>query len=621
MGVLVIIILTPVFDVRFFPSGDVTSYEVRGESAGKERAPIDPPSQYGGLKVLSSQWLACNATSPAAPGVAPLPRAPGLMPGAACAASFADAVTWYAGTAAGLTRLEVGGHDLAPAFSLPATPLWVRREEMFSVTLPAASAAATPLASAAFERRWAATFQAVLNLCRTAFLCSLLALSIYFFSHDAERLVLQPIQRMVSKVEAIAANPLAAMSDDGSRGGSAVPLADRCLQLQAGGGRAKAKEGRNYETFVLERCITKICSLMAVGFGDAGAEIIAENMRTGGALNPMVPGKKILAIFGFCDIRQFTDATEVLQEEVMEFVNSIASVVHSEVARHGGSANKNIGDAFLLVWKFPPECSPEDVTALATGGTPKDPAVAAAAARVADSALAAFVLINAALRRSPKMAAYAANPRLAARMPGFRVRMGYGLHVGWAIEGAIGSLFKVDASYLSPNVNMAARLEAATKQFDVPLLLSEDFVRLLGPAGRAACRPIDRVTVKGSAKPLGLHVFDADPDFLPAADPAGCEPVPREPGVDELTTHPDIVAMRGTVDPGFLARFALGYAAYAKGDWAEAARVLEGTVGARPGPGGVAKMDGPSRTLLGVMAAHGNRAPPGWQGFRELTEK
>jgi class 3 adenylate cyclase len=33
----------------------------------------------------------------------------------------------------------------------------------------------------------------------------------------------------------------------------------------------------------------------------------------------------------------------------MEFVNSIAQIVHTSVARHGGAANKNIGDAFLLV--------------------------------------------------------------------------------------------------------------------------------------------------------------------------------------------------------------------------------------------------------------------------------
>lgn len=34
--------------------------------------------------------------------------------------------------------------------------------------------------------------------------------------------------------------------------------------------------------------------------------------------------------------------------------------------------------------------------------------------------------------------------------------MGFGLHYGWAIEGAIGSKMKVDASYLSPHVNMVS---------------------------------------------------------------------------------------------------------------------------------------------------------------------
>ena len=59
--------------------------------------------------------------------------------------------------------------------------------------------------------------------------------------------------------------------------------------------------------------------------------------------------------------------------------------------------------------------------------------------------------------------------------------MGFGLHVGWAIEGAIGSEYKIDASYLSPNVNMASRLEAATKQFGTSILMSEDFARMLSP--------------------------------------------------------------------------------------------------------------------------------------------
>lgn len=34
----------------------------------------------------------------------------------------------------------------------------------------------------------------------------------------------------------------------------------------------------------------------------------------------------------------------------------------------------------------------------------------------------------------------------------FVFEMSFGLHMGWAIEGVIGSLFKIDGSYLSPNI-------------------------------------------------------------------------------------------------------------------------------------------------------------------------
>lgn len=36
--------------------------------------------------------------------------------------------------------------------------------------------------------------------------------------------------------------------------------------------------------------------------------------------------------------------------------------------------------------------------------------------------------------------AYSNRPDLNARMPDFSVQMGFGLHVGWAIEGAIGKV-------------------------------------------------------------------------------------------------------------------------------------------------------------------------------------
>ncbi len=73
---------------------------------------------------------------------------------------------------------------------------------------------------------------------------------------------------------------------------------------------------------------------MALGFGDAGSAIIGTNMASSGDVDPMLPGKRKWAIYGFCDIRNFTDATEVLQKDVMLFVNNIAEIVHSMVDRY-----------------------------------------------------------------------------------------------------------------------------------------------------------------------------------------------------------------------------------------------------------------------------------------------
>ena len=99
-------------------------------------------------------------------------------------------------------------------------------------------------------------------------------------------------------------------------------------------------------------------------------------------------------------------------------------------------------------------------------------------------------------------------------MPNYSVKMGFGLHVGWAIEGAIGSFYKIDASYLSPHVNMASRLEAATKQFGVPILLSGQLNKIMTAKASSHMRQIDRVTVKGSVEPLDLFTCDLDTTYL-----------------------------------------------------------------------------------------------------------
>jgi len=91
-------------------------------------------------------------------------------------------------------------------------------------------------------------------------------------------------------------------------------------------------------------------------------------------------------------------------------------------------------------------------------------------------AVTGTILMLAGMRSSRKCDSYWDNEDLNARMPNYRVSLGFGLQIGWAIEGAIGSTFKIDASYLSPNVNMSNILEAATKEYGVPFLFTGEVV-------------------------------------------------------------------------------------------------------------------------------------------------
>ena len=103
-------------------------------------------------------------------------------------------------------------------------------------------------------------------------------------------------------------------------------------------------------------------------------------------------------------------------------------------------------------------------------------------------------------------------------MPGFKVNMGFGMHIGWAIEGPIGSYFKIDASYLSPHVNITARLEAATWQYGIPLLISGSLYDLCTKKFKTLFRCIDIVTVKGSNVPMRFFTMNLNMDLFKEVD-------------------------------------------------------------------------------------------------------
>ena len=95
--------------------------------------------------------------------------------------------------------------------------------------------------------------------------------------------------------------------------------------------------------------------------------------------------------------------TEVLEETVMLFVNEIAEIVHRIVDSFSGAANKNIGDAFLMVWKYPDE----DVAFnMEKGNLGPDP-LSTRVKQQADMAVISYLKIMAAIQKSYKLDKYA----------------------------------------------------------------------------------------------------------------------------------------------------------------------------------------------------------------------
>lgn len=394
----------------------------------------------------------------------------------------------------------------------------------------------------------------------------------------------------------------------------------------------------DYETNMLEETLSKIGGLLQVGFGVAGTEIIAKNMGGAGELNVMIPGKKITSIFGFGIIEGFTEMCSVLEENIITYINTIADIVHTDANTYYGAANKNIGCAFLLAWKICNGTLPglrdprdtgnnimdestkkdkrKDIFAIHQGNGKKSRNITPT--ELVDSALAAVLKMRVDLESANTTAKgslrqFCENPNVISTFgKDFQVHLGFGLHIGWAIEGAIGSKYKIDASYLSPNVNMAARLEAATGQFSVPMLLSEWFVNELSAPAKRLCRKIDRVTVKGSTIPMEMWTFDIgtypSEGIGPHINDEGCQQPINFVGDGRFT------ALRKGINPDFFEYFDKAVTDYLAGNWMDGKQSLEKCLELHP-------KDGPTALLLRILGESNFKSPSNWPGYRELTEK
>ena len=75
----------------------------------------------------------------------------------------------------------------------------------------------------------------------------------------------------------------------------------------------------------------KISTRLALCFGELGASILNVNLLSSQdkTVNMKIAGSKKLGIYGYVDILNLDDFTDVLEEKVLNFINEISEIVHN----------------------------------------------------------------------------------------------------------------------------------------------------------------------------------------------------------------------------------------------------------------------------------------------------
>ena len=205
------------------------------------------------------------------------------------------------------------------------------------------------------------------------------------------------------------------------------------------------------EILFLVEMLNKSAELLSLGLGEAGQQIFKSHLKSD-FHKILERGKKVYCVFSFCNIRGFKNILNSLGPEVLDFVNFVSEIVHHNVYSHLGFGNKNLGPVFLLVWKFHTHeltklsmeyqsqirnkyTRKSTLQSLVSNVLPTMNIKKKSVQNKCDLALIGLVKTMIEVKISDK------GPR---HIWGVDFEMGFGLHCGWAVEGAIGSYMKMD---------------------------------------------------------------------------------------------------------------------------------------------------------------------------------
>ncbi len=177
-------------------------------------------------------------------------------------------------------------------------------------------------------------------------------------------------------------------------------------------------------------------------------------------------GEEVEVSILFLDIRNFTAFAERSDPtEVVALLSDLWELAVPVLLRHGGHANKFIGDGLLGVFGAPEPLSDH-----------------------ADRALRAATEIAARVRRE---------------FDG-RIEVGIGVNSGMVVAGTVGGGGRVEFSVIGDAVNTASRVEAATRDTGDDVLITEDTRRRLRNPG---CGFVERKTVELKGKQVHVQLW------------------------------------------------------------------------------------------------------------------
>jgi class 3 adenylate cyclase len=180
----------------------------------------------------------------------------------------------------------------------------------------------------------------------------------------------------------------------------------------------------------------------------------------------VLEGEEVEVTVLFVDIREFTAFAErASAAEVVTELNRFYELVVPVLVRHGGHANKFIGDGLLAVFGAPDELPDH-----------------------ADRGVAAALEIAEAVRG----------------VYGGRLRIGIGVNSGPVVAGTIGGGGHVEFTVIGDTVNTAARVEAITRETDDAVLVTEATCSLLH-ADHGGFAERGTVALRGRSEPVRVH--------------------------------------------------------------------------------------------------------------------